>query len=91
MNQIRASCNVLYYGKQRLLFISISISIQVRNDVSRIENRDNNKDYLSSTDIHARWYYFGNSNNGKIPEDELNCQTSKIDSNKTTSIMKWKI
>ena len=26
-----------------------------------------------------------------MPEDELNYQTSKIDSNETTSTMKWKI
>ena len=41
--------------------------------------------------VDARRYYFVNSNNGEIPEDELNYQTSNMDSIKTTSTMNWKI
>jgi len=37
------------------------------------------------------WYYFDISNNGEIPEDELNYQTSNINSIETTSTMKMKI
>jgi len=39
----------------------------------------------------ACWYYFSISNNGEIPEDELNYQTSNINSIETTSTMKMKI
>ena len=43
--------------------------------------------------VDTRWNYFVNSNNGEILEDgdELNYQKSKINSNETTSTMKWKI
>ena len=47
-----------------------------------------NKDYLSDTDVDPR---FVNSTNGEIPEDELNCQTSEVDSKEMISAMKWKI
>ena len=39
----------------------------------------------------ACWYYFDISSNGEIPDDELNYQTSNINSIETTSTMKWKI
>ena len=39
------------------------------------------------------WYYFVNSNNEEVPEDEdeLNYQTSSKNSIETTSTIKWKI
>ena len=100
MNQIHASCNKLYYGEQCLLFIII---IQVRNDACQMETNDDNKEWNNDTcydfylygncpdNVDTWWYYFVNSNNGEIPENELNYQTSKISSTKTTSTMMWKI
>merc|ERR1712238_49620 len=55
------------------------------------DNNDDDKDYLSNTDVGVQWYYFVNSNNGEIPEDELNYQTNKINNTKPTSTIKWKI
>ena len=37
------------------------------------------------------WYYFVNSNNGEIPEDELNYQASIVDSEDMASTLVWKI
>ena len=85
--QIHTSCNGLYNWEQRLL----SINIQARNDVCQMKIHDDNKDYLSNRDVNTWLHYFVNSNNGEIPEDELNYQTSKINSTETTSTMKWKI
>ena len=56
-----------------------------------MEIHNDNKDYLSNRDVDARWYYFDISNNGEIPEDKLNYQTSNINSIEETSTMKWKI
>ena len=81
MTQIHVSFNRLYDGEQWLLFIIIG----VRNDTYRMENHENSKDYLSNTDVDAQLNYFVNSNNGEILEDELNYQTSKKNSTKTTS------
>ena len=59
---------------------------QVDND-----NNDDDKNHLSNTDVGAQWYYFVNSNNGEIPEDELNYQTNNINSIEAISTIKWKI
>ena len=56
-----------------------------------MEIHDDNKDYLSNRDVDAWWYYFDTSNNGEISDDELNYQTSNINSIETTTSMKWKI
>ena len=53
-----------------------------------MENHNDNKDYLRDTDVDPR---FINSTNGEISEDELNYQTSEVDSKEMTSTMKWKI
>ena len=45
--------------------------------------------HLDNVDIYS--YYFDISNNGEIPDDELNYQTSNINSIEETSTMKWKI
>ena len=87
MTQMHASCNGFYDGEQRL----VSIIIQAKNDdVCQMEINDDNKDYLSNRDVDAWLHYFVNPNNGEIPEDELNYQTSKINSTEATSAMKWK-
>ena len=64
-----------------------------------METKDDNKDlnnyicycfYLYGNwpdNVDTCWYHFVNSNNGKIPEDELNYQKSKVHSNKKTSTM----
>ena len=41
--------------------------------------------------VDTYWYYFDSSNNGEIPDDELNYQTSNINNIEATSTMKWKI
>ena len=43
--------------------------------------------------LFRNWYYIINSNNGEIPEGELNYQMYKVDriSNKTVSTTTWKI
>ena len=50
-----------------------------------MEIHNDNKDSLSNRDADARLHYFVNSNNGEIPEDELNYQTSQVDSKEMTS------
>jgi len=74
MTQTHALCNGLYNGEQRLL----SIINQAGNYVCQMDIQDDNKDVLGNRDVGARLHYFINSNNGKIPEDELNYQTSNI-------------
>ena len=75
----------------------------VQNDIRQMMPIYNNKDSNNNTcynfylcgnrpgNVETYWYYFDISNNGEIPDDELNYQTSKVDSNETTSSMTWKI
>ena len=71
-------------GEQHLL----SIIIQARNDnVCQMEIDNDNKDYFSNRDVDTRLHYFVNSNNGEIPEDELNYQTSTVDSKDIASTL----
>ena len=74
----------------------------MRNDACQLDTNNDNMESNDDTycsylynncpyNVDARWYYFVNSNTREIPEDELNYQTSKINSTKTISTMKWKI
>ena len=45
---------------------------------------------LVSDNVDTCQYYFVNSNNGEIPEDELNYQTSIVDSKDMASTLEWK-
>ena len=47
ITQIHVPYNGLYDGEQRLL----SVTIQVRNDVYKMENHNDNKDYLSNRNV----------------------------------------
>ena len=75
----------------------------VKNIVYRMTPIDDNKGLNNNTcygfylygncpdNIDTRWYYFVNSNNYEIPEDELNYQTSKVDSKDMVSTLAWKV
>ena len=54
------------------------------------DNKDLNKNTCSDNAV-TRWYCFLNSNNGEIHEDELNYQTSKVDSKDMASTLARKI
>ena len=75
----------------------------MQNDLRQMTPIYNNKDSSNDTcynfylcgnlpdNVDTYWYYFDISNNGKIPNNELNYQTSNINSINATSTMEWKI
>ena len=75
----------------------------MQNDTSQMTPIYNSKDSNNNTcynfypcgnrpdNVDTYWYYFDISNNGDIPDDELNYQTSNINSIEATSTMKGKI
>ena len=65
--------------------------IKVVDDQYDNNNNSNNGSLICPANVDTCWYYFVNSNNGEIPEGELNNQTFKIESSKTTSTMTWRI